>query len=464
MAYIKMSTTITPFLYQTRTLYHFARAGYPLPTTLARSIHTTPPRRVGARNSIPFELPPGLERENPDPQEPDEDYVPNPKGTITSQERETFKNIFREIAERGQGPSAAKPSNHPDLPSADDRYADGGKARRSADARHAVNLVMEDAARTFKDTQPVSRGLDPLSPLETTYSAADRETELLRFPPSLRRAARWAFGAIDTGKDAELVRTEGGGQEELGQYDGDGDAVETIMSPEGDRLGRLVELQAFRREETLRIQDIMKTAKSDFELWDVMEKEVFQLVERLGISENKKPKKKTTTKGRRAIVVNEEDDPSKKPLSMEIYGAIYPQLLLDSINYFDTKFSRPSTLCFSVLPRVKALGLTSYVLGVSTSFYNRLMAITWHRYGDAGAVMSLLEEMRHAGLYLDENTQSVVHNIEREFLAAMHGQHGMFAEKLMGMPEFEPVAEMRIKHWLGNIDRSIKERKQGLEY
>ena len=48
-----------------------------------------------------------------------------------------------------------------------------------------------------------------------------------------------------------------------------------------------------------------------------------------------------------------------------------------------------SPLTFSLLPRIKELGLESFVLGVSTPFYNELLEIYWKRRGDLLGMMGL---------------------------------------------------------------------------
>lgn len=490
MAYPKMTATLTPFLYQTRTIYRLSRTGYTVPTYLARSLHTTPRRPSGRRpkdltkDPIPFELPPELAYHNPDPADESE----TKEDTITPTERETFRRIFEEIASRGASPAVP----NKDRKQKKENEPEGPKFLQALqqDANFDVNTIMQDAAETFTHAKPGIRGLDPLSPLESTFSASEREMALLKLPPSLRRTARYAFGSIESASDM-LVTTEGGGKEALAlkdgtQQDADEDPVEAVQSK--GLLAKTVKLEAQRRAERLRVLTMMEAAQTDFEVWEIIEKEVFPLVEKLGIAEvpqepqveapepvvkakaKRSRKKKVDVEPEVEVIhevqeiqdvpkVQEVPEPPKETLNMEIYGPIYPMLLLDGLRLLDTKFSRSSPLAFSLLPRIKQLGLASYVLGVSTSFYNRLIAVMWRRYGDAAGVMALLEEMRHAGLYFDENTKSIVHSIEAVFsVHAARGEFGSFPMKLMRMPEYEPIVAMRLSHWSTQINRSIQER------
>lgn len=475
-----MSNTLTPFLYQTRTLQRVARVrlARPTATVLRSGLHTTARR---AHSEIPFQLPPDLDAKNPDMQD-----------SITPTERVAFEQIFREIAERGRKPKLPRVEEPPEekiAPEASRLIAAlqlGGPGSESdaeskKGANFNVNSIIEHAAMKQEQTQSQTslRGLDPLSPLNTTYSATERENALLRFPPTLRRAARMAFGMLDV-MPQPAVKVEGGQQEDVGTNTTgkEVDAVDLVASKlSNEQLAKTVQFEAQRREERLRIKALMDASRNDFELWEVIEDEIFPLVERLGMTDappnpSFRPKRKGYIKGKRKApaqeppeVVAEDAKQAQRPaLNMEIYGPIYPQLLLECLELLDKKFARPSPYTTHLLPRIKQLGLVSYVLGVSTSFYNRLMSALWHRHGDAVGVFNLLEEMRHAGLFFDENSKSLLHDIERVYLQAEKKERGRFASELMKMPEYEPLLAHRLSHWVGHIDRSIAEQRAGLGF
>lgn len=450
-----MSATLTPFLFQTRTLARFARARPVAPTRLARSLHITSNcRRKADRDPIPFELPP--EVENP--------YAvggadPLNAGTITPVERQAFDKIFQEISEKGKSLPAVTPKrdNKRDLAHTEPNFLKG----LYNGGQFSISAIMQDAAERHSETRPGINGLDPLSPLESTYSAADREKALLQFPPSLRRAARTAYGMMQSVRDTPIA-TEGGGQETLGLQM---DAVEVVAST--DKLAMKVEIEATRREARLTIKAMMDKAENDFELWDVVEREVFTLVEKLGLAATEPPPEPKKAKRRRKKKTATEDEiadavaaaaASKPRLNLDTYGPIYPMLLFDALHLFEKKFSRPSPLAYNLLPRIKQLGLPSYVLGVSTSFYNKLLSVMWNRFGDAGGVMALLEEMRHAGLQFDEETKSILHRMTRVLRSAHQGENGDFLKEMMRMPEYEPLLTTRLSHWNRQIDLNINER------
>lgn len=487
-----MSNTLTPFLYQTRTLSRLAVKAASS-TALRSGLHSSTIRCRKDYNDIPFELPPDVQNTSV--------HNSGESDTLTPNEREVFGNIFNEIAQQGKKPKLvvkpdstvpAKQVTTQDAP----KFLAGLLAGSTTDtsdrkkidpisAAATANAIMEDAANQAGVTKPAGiRGLDPLSPLEATYSADEREKALLQFPPTLRKAARQAFGMFNI---FEPTQTENAGKETLGTAPDHPDAIEAMDAGRSkDKLARTIEIESKRRHERLRILARMELCSNDFEVWEVMEKEVFPLVSRLGINEapansdfkpqkikkrGRKKKSETIEAEAEATVADggqaktETSKPSgESKLQMEIYGPIYPQLLLDGLNFLGNKFTRPSPYTIHLLTRVKQLGLVSYVLGVSTAFYNRLMLILWNRFGDAHGVLGLLEEMRHAGLFFDEDSFSVVSRIQAMYMQAERGERGRFAQELMGMPEYEPLVAQRLSHWAGTIDASIRERKRGLNF
>lgn len=331
----------------------------------------------------------------------------------------------------------------------------------------SINVIMQDAAEAAKQAQPAGiPGLDPLSPLESMYSAADRQEALLKFPPSLRQAARVAYGVMG-GDAAATIRVEDGQREQMAtavpdQISSREDPVDIVGMEAHQDLIRKLKMETARRSERLRIRSLMVASQTDAELWTVMETEVFALVKRLGLESDIELSMPKTKRGKKAQGPEQGSSGQHKPLNPETYGPIYPMLLFEGVHLLNTKFLRPSPYMFHVLPRVKDLGLMSYVLGVSTSFYNQLMAIVWERYGDAAGVLNLMEEMRHAGLYFDQQSQRILRNIAAVYEGADQGDQGPFLKKLMGMPEFEPFLLHRLNHWQKAVTLSIAHQMKAL--
>ena len=152
-------------------------------------------------------------------------------------------------------------------------------------------------------------------------------------------------------------------------------------------------------------------------------------------------------------------------MSLYVHGPLYPAYLLLALRRLDTAFNTSSPLALNILPRIKELGLESYVLGASTPFYNELLDIYWSRYGDLSGMLDLLEEMRYCGLYFDNKTSSILHHVQAE-LESMTAKErpGTFGAALMTMPQYEPNMRKRIRHWNRAVDMSIVQRGEDLGY
>jgi len=405
-----------------------------------------------------------------------------PRGTITPTERQAFERIFEEIAARRPATAFS-----PEVDVTGDgalgqsRYADNSHGHpasgmptpeKATHARQSVDIIMAAAERTNTYGAGATTAFDELHPLEAVSSASDGAKALLRFPPSLRQAARLALGVIeyDRHTPSTVLRlgetgASTGGKSDRPQRAGDPTRARTPtrsaatndndLLGDGDRsvasIAKQVELEARRRDLRRGIEEKMRATTSDFALWDVMEQNVFPLVDRLGIGD----RVGSALKKRKGKSARES-----QALDMHVYGACYPSLLLYGLRLLDTRFATTSPLSLSILPRIKELGLTSYVLGVSTPFYNSLMAIYWKKYGDVTRVLGLLEEMRHAGLYFDDATRDLVRAMWFCFHDFEAGKKGPVLQALMAMPELEDALLTRLRHWTRQVEASIDERQR----
>ncbi|KAK0738124.1 hypothetical protein B0T18DRAFT_421284 [Schizothecium vesticola] len=478
-----MPATLLPFLYQTRTLQRaiatpLLRAFFHATATARTDSREPPPRnqrlRGAARtaaqraspDAIPFSFGPDQGQFG---QEDAEDAPPGHEATITPLEQETFSRIFDEIASRGLRPRsiAAAPEKEP-------RHGIGASSARvegdEEKAKLAINIVLQDAAATQNQSwRPIIQPFDPLSPVGQLASTADQTKALLRFPPSLRRAARMALGVFEADRRAAVPFLAPEVESIPPPWeDQDTPGLDQVQPEAKDyttrsTLARTVEQESIRRIERRRVEQIMRDAKTDFELWDVLEAHVFPMVDKLGLMDKKKAPKASAKGGQKKAAAEEPVQGQEPTLSMRIHGPLYPYFLLSALRMLDSSFTKSSPLALNLLPRIKELGLMSYVLGASTPFYNALATIQWNRYGNAEAVFNLLEEMRHAGLYCDEGTFSVVHSISHVFNKARTGNSGPFLKELVSLPDYEYAIRPRIKHWFTAVSIQIQEKRRDLE-
>ncbi|KAL7620104.1 hypothetical protein AAE478_010654 [Parahypoxylon ruwenzoriense] len=437
-----MSSTLLPFLYQTRTIL---RANPQTIVAFGRSFHVTRPQ-LKVSNDIPFVS--GVEG----------DGIPFQRvrrSTITPSERQIFERIFADIRARGLKP-ALREDGPPPPPAA---------------SRSAM-LIMQQAAYDAGQSRPASIA----SPALLAGAARDRNKALLRFPPDLRAAASKALDNIQGSASATSEPDDVAYDEaSIGE-----DSVDEGWQAPAHTFGRTVELEAKRHPERTRVERLITVADTDLHLWKVLEQEVFTMPAKLGIDrtpskleEEAKSAKKKASKRKRMkfldpieeVAYDEEQAPSDDKLSLYVYGPLYPAYLLLALRRLDSGFRVSSPLAFSVLPRIKELGLESYVLGVSTPFYNELLEIYWTRRGDLYGMLDLLEEMRHCGLYFDEQTASILNQVDKETSDLATGiERSSFGRALMTMPEYDHPMRKRIRHWHRAVDLSIKERQRDIGY
>ncbi|KAK2059490.1 hypothetical protein LY76DRAFT_592300 [Colletotrichum caudatum] len=408
--------TLTPFLYHTRTILRASAALRSLSTSAGR-LHAHP--RTRGEQSIPFEW------DSPANEQPDiPSGLDNPeKSTITPTEKFIFQNIFADIAKR-----SGRPDPH---------------------AAAAYQAKDDDEARP-------------------------REAILSKFPRSLRRAAQAALELREApGGDVPFssrvsVKTE----EQLREQD-------AVLEAQREQAARIEAAHnELRTHEIVRLQALLDQCNTDVDVWDVLERDVFSMVAKLGISEGDQqvqpPPSQTVTKdkGRPKRTGKEEAAaaavattlPDPPALEMDAYGPLYSMHLLQGLKTLDQSFTRSSALTLNVLPRVKELGLASYVLGVSTPFYNELASILWYRHSDTQAVLDVLDEMQFAGLSYDEQTLRLVDAIEMALASFRRGQLGIFSKAIGAMPSYNLDVKSRVERYGRRVRRDVREQKGKARY
>lgn len=372
-------------------------------------------------------------------------YQPR-ESTITTREKIAFQKIFSDIFERSQRTNS---SQHVDdaIPGFPSDFTKTGNRQK---AKTALDNILTGAIRKQpKDIQ-------------------DYEQVISQFPPALRDDAAKAMGfGVAENEEVEEER-----------------ASREALKAKAD------ELEALRAPERLRVETLMREAKTDFELWQVMEKEVFSMVAKLGLEEHpkltgapgtpkllevdrkkkgwKKLQKRQEAEQKKQNVIRDEasnekideeahEETDNGVSSLQIHGPLYPSFLLLGLRLLDRSFAKPSPLALSILPKIKSLGFISHVLGASTQFYNDLLRIYRYRYDDFPGMMNLLNEMEQSALDMDEETLTIVLDVLNIQRSVKNNDMGYAVRSLWSMPEFQPVT---FASWKNRISQSIEERKQ----
>lgn len=409
----KMSRNLLPFLYQTRTLQFSCRRPVSLAVTQKAGIITNNKRSRGPDNSIPFQW--------DDEEQASSHDIPEQEGTLTPSETEVFKSIFDEIAQ-GRLPKAKK--------------------RPESAEEQAEHTAKRPAKKT--SSPEVSGG----SLVDQAHRARSDPNFLKQFPASLQNAAQNALGKFKLAPSRPKLRT-------LAELD----------KAEAKQMAVWARYEKIREEEKLRVETLMKACKTDAELWEVMEDEVFSLPGTLKIGEpnekGKKKKKKAAKETAEETTVEKKAAKTEQPpllkegrRIMDIHGPLYTYYLSTGMKLLDTAFLKPSILALNVIPRIRDLGLSSYVLGVSTPLFAKLADIQWKRFGDAAAALDALDEMQSVGLHPNEEVEKLVDEISSHLHSCTWGAQGPFVMAMMESPPYDASLTTRLERWESVIAES----------
>lgn len=394
------SYTLFPFLYQTQTI---TKPSSRCPQALLRIHHQ--PFTISSRRAIsdiPFE----------DFAHPDADYYTGDEGfrpgnrtsTITSSERAVFDRIFKSL------PKLDLQSSTSDGFDEDDDLDDDGE--------ETLESIFNAAIKDVKDAQQQKRRFRPGIELdEPGRDEPARALDIERFPPALREAAEKANVLAQQGRIRVLrlaLKKEG-----------------AAASPEErlDYHDRMVGRKG--NADSIRVKSLLEAAKTDEEVWRVMEKEVFSRVHDMNLQlkeEDKKKKAASKSKGKgkskeekeqpekSASVTNEPPTTEEENLSvvspLEILQQNYASHCLQAMRLFRQHFPT-SPYALALLPHIKSLGPISYILGASTELYNELLYIRYKHHLDPNAVADLVDEMIDQGIGTDEVTWQLIQNGHR---------------------------------------------------
>ena len=249
-----------------------------------------------------------------------------------------------------------------------------------------------------------------------------RTRALQRFPASLREAAAIALGQYTT----EPVEADDGplslGGEELKQS-----------------LRLKAEHESIRSKERKRVAALMRQAATDEKLWKVMLAEVFSMPGKLGIAPLSGKKVKPYGDG-----------------GMDIHGPLYATLITDGLEMFNSTFNTPSMFAFEILRHIKMLGLPSYILGVSTAFYNKLAWMYWNRCGDPISALDMVQEMIKAGLSPDVDSLALLRQMRQEIDACTWGSKGDFVMGVMTLPPYDAGLMQRLDQIENLAQKALK--------
>lgn len=205
-------------------------------------------------------------------------------------------------------------------------------------------------------------------------------------------------------------------------------------------------------DHSTKVTNMLLNAKSDKEIWQVLETEVFSLVVRLNEhirvlerANNIRARKAQRAKADRkdVAVVELEDGKEGNPSQAESPAAnpfmpkaipVNELLLILQRNYTEyclvalrlfRKRHPTSLYAQHILSTIRQRGPISYVLGVSADIYNEALFLQWTQFSDLHGLADTIEEMLNQGIEGNEVTLALIKGIANQRRKAMQTQKGL---------------------------------------
>ncbi len=265
---------------------------------------------------------------------------------------------------------------------------------------------------------------------------------ITRYPEPLRPAAARTSGLISRAAQAQEIKA----RREIRIRN----ALSEVRQParsgqQADLNDRMIKHE--RSTELRRIEALLKASETDFELWNVLETEVFSQIKKLEPPSRASRSDEPTTspvrkRGRPKSKADDVEPVTTETIPAEperiphlaVIGPNYPSHCLLALRLMHDNFPT-SPLALNILPTIKRLGPTSHVLGATTALYNELLSLQWLVYGNMRAMADLVTEMDEQGIEFDRYTWQVLEWPVWERTAVNKGERRKGVTALWGLEE-----------------------------
>ncbi|KAF2030852.1 hypothetical protein EK21DRAFT_64555 [Setomelanomma holmii] len=395
------SSTLLPFLYQTATIQQWKLATRPIQGRKISS-RSKPTGDVPFTVDIPFadangNLPPT--RDDPVAR----------KTTITDTERAAFEKLYKKFDAQGQG-RKKQDGEHEELDQIADEYYEDDEDRTGNTLDKVFDVVLQGKARQ--------------KPSHTAIH------ERISRPKQRREAAAEAKGEAAPAGDSPREKN-------------------VAYKAERERVKKL------RLDERDRVDKLLKNAQTDHQLWQVLEREVFDQLRKLDLdgaeSKSATPDKKTKASGKGkgqakgATQADKAQESQPATVDKRILFPNYPHHLLTALVMLRTNFPA-SPLPLTILPTMKSLGRSSYALGATTLLYRHLLRTAWLQQSSYALIDTLLIDMETNVIEFDTGILEVLDAIIKEYEMARSSRLGREMQLVYGMELWGEGAK-KVKAW-----------------
>lgn len=381
--------TLLPFLYQTATIQQWKSAAHPI----AR-------RTISYRSSRGHDVPFEGEGEGEASAPTVDEVVSTRKTTITGTERAAFQKLYKTFNAQGE---------------------------RKTEGDHEVELD-QIADEYYEDDE------EPMESLDKIFGA------VMQGSPQLREGVRKK-------RDKRVVTLKAKNR----PLDLNSLAEEIMKSGPRQSASRVKEDTAkakeLRMSERARVDSLLENAKTDRELWDILNKEVLEQVRTLdldGTNKSPAPKGKSSFKPKST---------SSTAVDPQVVFPNYPHHLITAITTLRTNFPS-SPLPLTLLPAIKALGRSAYALCATTTLYKHLIRTAWLQHGSYTYIDALLTDMNNGAIEFNNDILALLDSILNEHDTIKSGQLGRESQMVYGMDALvEGVQQLR--QWRDVIARRV---------
>ncbi|KAI9798808.1 MAG: hypothetical protein M1825_004981 [Sarcosagium campestre] len=425
------ASSLLPFLYETRTLSQSpnpSRARF-CQRPIQRSIHISQPALKRHNPLVDENDEFGLESTDDldvpfeskfDALDGDVDSE-HPGSTITTSERATFVRIFNDIMKGAE----SRTSNNPfDLSMQATRHEEDTLDDIFLEAQAAQKETTILEVDDFSEDEVDYYSFKPKNAATSSKARPrprKREEALSRFPVSLRglasRTSQTLAQALEQRErerhDAAVIVSSPSNTLVT--------PISSAPSPPASSTSDNTSIE--RTQELERIEGLLRTARTDADVWTVLETHVFSMIGSMTLDR------------------------------LPIVGPTYPGALLLAMRILRVDFAAPDA-CIALFERVKTLHPLSEVLGVTTMLYNELMYVYWKAFGDFDAVADLLDDMDRGGTGFDARTAAMLHEIKAEHQLLLRQR---FAS-IWGMQPVQ-AGYARVMQRLEQVVRALRDRE-----
>lgn len=184
------------------------------------------------------------------------------------------------------------------------------------------------------------------------------------------------------------------------------------------------------------VKALLSFAETDIEAWKVLDERVFQKLRELGLDSEERAR-----------------DESSRQHELNTMTEALPELLLHFVKIINTPWPA-SVYGLHVLPTLRKIGPSAFVLGATTDLFNEHMRILYRRYTDVDGVVQILSEMDKEVYEYNSGTKDLIRSIFQHTSAAVKGQLGPGLQAFWSTDRKTRALE-KLRRWEDKVEERI---------